>query len=215
MPETIKPTVAADLPARVGQELVVFAATILLLSCYGGLHPTLPKDRPLGFGHGALHGATDADGAASLVLGKTWKFSRRTTRAVVQIGYMVGINLCGLLVFGSAFWSRGRNGLDGTPKYPAPKDPKSNSSWMGVWGIGSCTFPSHPPGTVNLNYIQSRPPVGIRGRQTGPARGRRKPPSARGLVWDQRLECTRAGVWAASTGSCRDDRSAWETARGG
>jgi hypothetical protein len=86
---------------------LVFAATILLLSWfYTWAAPhAYPQDRALGFGHGALHGALMPMALPSLVLGQNVQiFAVNNSGRPYKIGYIVGINLCGLLVFGSAFW---------------------------------------------------------------------------------------------------------------
>ncbi len=86
---------------------VVFALTIFLLGWfYGWASPhAYPKDRSLGFGHGALHGALMPMALPGLVLGKDVEiFAENNSGRPYKIGYIVGINLCGLAVFGSAFW---------------------------------------------------------------------------------------------------------------
>ena len=89
------------------KKIVVFAITIAVLSWfYGWASPwAYPKDRALGFGHGALHGALMPMALPSLVTGQNVDiFAANNTGRPYKIGYIVGINLCGLLVFGSAFW---------------------------------------------------------------------------------------------------------------
>ncbi|MSU58321.1 MAG: hypothetical protein EXS35_09095 [Pedosphaera sp.] len=84
-----------------------FALTIFLLGWFYGraLPHAYPKDRQFGFGHGALHGALMPMALPSLVLGKDVEiFAANNSGRPYKIGYIVGINLCGLLVFGSAFW---------------------------------------------------------------------------------------------------------------
>ena len=93
------------------KKIVVFVVTIVLLSWfYGWASPrAYPTDRPLGFGHGALHGALMPMALPSLVLGQNVQiFATNNTGRPYKIGYIVGINLCGLLVFGSAFWQPGK-----------------------------------------------------------------------------------------------------------
>src|ERR1043165_9152274 len=93
------------------KKIVVFALTILLLSWfYAWASPwAYPKDRSLGFGHGALHGALMPMALPSLVTGQNVEiFAANNSGRPYKIGYIVGINLCGLLVFGSAFWKPGR-----------------------------------------------------------------------------------------------------------
>ena len=97
----------------------MFVGTILLLSWfYGWGSPhAYPKDRPLGFSHGALHGALMPMALPSLIVGKDVEiFAADNSGRPYKIGYIVGINLCGLLVFGSAFWKPKRSEI---PKHPS------------------------------------------------------------------------------------------------
>jgi hypothetical protein len=89
------------------KKIVVFVITITVLSWfYGWASPSAyPKDRILGFGHGALHGALMPMALPSLVTGQNVDiFATNNSGRPYKIGYIVGINACGLLVFGSAFW---------------------------------------------------------------------------------------------------------------
>jgi hypothetical protein len=108
MPDATQPARCCGLTAREWiKKILVFAATILLLSWfYAWVSPhAYLKDRPLGFGHGALHGALMPMALPSLVLGQDVEiFAANNSGRPYKIGYIVGINLCGLLVFGSAFW---------------------------------------------------------------------------------------------------------------
>ena len=94
------------------KKIVVFAAAILLLSWfYAWASPhAYPKDRPLGFGHGVLHGALMPMALPSLVTGQDVEiFATNNSGRPYKIGYIVGINFCGLLVFGSLFWKPQKN----------------------------------------------------------------------------------------------------------
>ena len=93
------------------KKAVVFVGTMLLLGWfYGWASPHgYPKERPLGFGYGALHGALMPMALPSLVIGQNVEiFAANNSGRPYKIGYIVGINLCGLLVFGSAFWKPNR-----------------------------------------------------------------------------------------------------------
>jgi hypothetical protein len=93
------------------KKVVVFALTILLLGWfYAWAAPhAYPKDRLLGFRHGALHGALMPMALPSLVLGKDVEiFAANNSGRPYKIGYIAGINLCGLLVFGPTFWKPGK-----------------------------------------------------------------------------------------------------------
>ena len=119
MPDTTQSALCCGL--TLGQwvkKIAVFAVTILLLSwLYGWASPrAYPTDRPLGFGHGVLHGALMPMALPSLVLGQNAPiFAANNTGRLYKIGYIVGINACGLLVFGSAFWKPGKQ-TDAPPK---------------------------------------------------------------------------------------------------
>jgi hypothetical protein len=108
MPDQNIPAVYFGLtPRQWLKKIVVFAMTIALLSwLYGWASPwAYPKDRALGFRHGALHGALMPMALPSLVTGLNVDiFASNNTGRPYKIGYIVGINVCGLLVFGSAFW---------------------------------------------------------------------------------------------------------------
>ena len=94
------------------KKTVMLVVMVLVLSWfYGWASPhAYPKDRPLGFGHGALHGALMPMALPSLVLGRDVEiFAANNSGRPYKIGYIVGINFCGLLVFGSLFWKPKKN----------------------------------------------------------------------------------------------------------
>jgi hypothetical protein len=63
-----------------------------------------PKERALGFPHGMLHGALMPMALPSLLLGKDVDiFAANQNGRPYKIGYICGINLCGLAFFGTAF----------------------------------------------------------------------------------------------------------------
>jgi hypothetical protein len=121
------PTRIAGLtPGEWIKKAVVFIVTMLFLGWfYGWASPHgYPKERTLGFGYGALHGALMPMALPSLVMGKNVDiFAPNNSGRPYKIGYIVGINLCGLLVFGSAFWKPKRK-LEELPKYPSTQVPK-------------------------------------------------------------------------------------------
>jgi hypothetical protein len=58
-----------------------------------------------GFWMGALHGGFMPIAAPSLLMGKNVPiFTEHNTGRGYKLGYIAGINLCGLLFFGLAFW---------------------------------------------------------------------------------------------------------------
>ncbi|HWH70899.1 MAG TPA: hypothetical protein VNT26_16035 [Candidatus Sulfotelmatobacter sp.] len=61
-------------------------------------------DHTAGFGYGTLHGALMPAALPSLVLGKDVPiFTANNTGRTYKLGYIAGINLCGLIFFGLAF----------------------------------------------------------------------------------------------------------------
>ena len=66
-----------------------------------------PKDVRAGFGYGMVHGALMPMALPSLVMGKDVDiFDANNSGRGYKLGYIVGINVCGLLFFGSVFWRR-------------------------------------------------------------------------------------------------------------
>ena len=65
-----------------------------------------PTDGKLGFGYGCVHGALMPMALPSLVMGNDVEiFAANNSGRGYKLGYIIGINLCGLVFFGSAFWS--------------------------------------------------------------------------------------------------------------
>lgn len=92
---------------------VRLAVTLILLSMfYEWASPwAYPKDRKAGLGYGAMHGAMMPMALPALLLGRDVPiFAENHAGRWYKIGYIAGINLCGILVFGSAFLGKSRNG---------------------------------------------------------------------------------------------------------
>lgn len=65
-----------------------------------------PEKRTSGFAYGMLHGALMPLSLPSLIIGKNVEiYAVNNSGRIYKIGYICGINLCGLAFFGSAFWS--------------------------------------------------------------------------------------------------------------
>lgn len=65
-----------------------------------------PRETQAGFGYGMAHGALMPMALPSLVIGKDVEiYAANNSGRRYKIGYIVGINICGLVFFGSAFWS--------------------------------------------------------------------------------------------------------------
>jgi hypothetical protein len=63
-----------------------------------------PADRPVGFNYGVLHGAMMPISLPTLVMGKDVTiYAINNTGRGYKIGYICGLNLCGLIFFGLAF----------------------------------------------------------------------------------------------------------------
>jgi hypothetical protein len=64
-----------------------------------------PTKRPVGFSYGVLHGAMMPIALPTLLLGKDVTiYAPDNTGRGYKIGYICGINLCGLIFFGAAFY---------------------------------------------------------------------------------------------------------------
>jgi len=72
---------------------------------YGWASPwAFPKNQPADFKYGVLHGALMPLSLPTLVIGKDVPiYDSENTGRSYKIGYICGINACGLLFFGAAF----------------------------------------------------------------------------------------------------------------
>ncbi len=89
------------------RKVVVFVAVAVVMGwLYGWASPrAYPRDGRLGFGYGLLHGGLMPMALPSLVMGLDVNiFAANNSGRPYKLGYIVGINLCGLIFFGSAFW---------------------------------------------------------------------------------------------------------------
>ena len=78
---------------------------ILLGYLYGWASPLVyPKDRPLGFAYGFAHGGLMPMAMPSLIMGKNVDiFANNNNGQFYKLGYICGINVCGLIFFGLGF----------------------------------------------------------------------------------------------------------------
>jgi hypothetical protein len=85
--------------------LKVAIVTIVFGWFYGWASPwAFPKERPSDFKYGVLHGALMPLSLPTLVLGKDVPiYAPENTGRSYKIGYICGINACGLVFFGAAF----------------------------------------------------------------------------------------------------------------
>jgi len=86
--------------------IILAATTILFGWLYGVASPwAFPKSQTAGFGYGMLHGAMMPLSLPSLVIGKDVEiYALQNSGRFYKIGYICGINLCGLAFFGPLFW---------------------------------------------------------------------------------------------------------------
>ncbi|MGA2029214.1 MAG: hypothetical protein ABSG87_03975 [Verrucomicrobiota bacterium] len=80
--------------------------TVLFGWLYGWASPwAFPEKQAAGFGYGMLHGALMPIALPSLVIGKDVPiYATNNSGRFYKIGYICGINLCGLAFFGPLFW---------------------------------------------------------------------------------------------------------------
>jgi hypothetical protein len=91
-------------------KLRLIVAGVLLGYLYAWAAPLVyPTDRPLGFAFGFAHGGLMPMALPSLVIGKNVEiFAANNNGRLYKLGYICGINVCGLLFFGF--------GMGGVPK---------------------------------------------------------------------------------------------------
>lgn len=80
--------------------------TILFGYFYSVASPwAFPKNERAGFGYGILHGALMPIALPSLVIGRDVPiYAANNSGRFYKIGYICGINICGIIFFGSLFW---------------------------------------------------------------------------------------------------------------
>ena len=73
---------------------------------YGWASPgCFRKNVRVGFGYGMLHGALMPMALPSLAMGNDVEiYAVNNSGRAYKLGYITGINVCGLLFFGSVFW---------------------------------------------------------------------------------------------------------------
>jgi hypothetical protein len=88
--------------------------TVLFSWAYGWSSPrAFPKNKTFGFRYGVLHGALMPLALPSLLLGQNVEiFAADNSGRLYKIGYICGINLCGVAFFGPLFW-RPKRGAPG------------------------------------------------------------------------------------------------------
>jgi hypothetical protein len=92
---------------RLLEKLVrLFIAGLVLGLGYGWVAPWMYKTESTpGFWRGTLHGAMMPVALPSLLLGQNVPiYAEKNSGRTYKLGYIAGINACGLLFFGSAVW---------------------------------------------------------------------------------------------------------------
>jgi hypothetical protein len=105
---------------KILRKAVVFVIVTLFLGWfYGWASPwAFPKNETVGFGYGMLHGAMMPMALPSLVMGKDVPiYAADNSGRFYKIGYICGINLCGLAFFGPLFW-RPKHGANNHKNQP-------------------------------------------------------------------------------------------------
>lgn len=93
---------------------IFLIVTALFGWAYGWLSSqAFPKDKTFGFGYGMLHGALMPLALPSLLLGRDVEiYAADNSGRPYKIGYICGINVCGLAFFGPLFWRPNRTPAD-------------------------------------------------------------------------------------------------------
>jgi hypothetical protein len=85
---------------------ILIVVGLLLGWVYAWASPRVyPRESALGFRYGVVHGGLMPMALPSLLMGQDVEiFASNNSGRGYKLGYIVGINLCGLIFFGSAFW---------------------------------------------------------------------------------------------------------------
>ena len=108
MNATQAPAAKPRLPARL---LLRKAATLAIVTVafgwfYSWASPrAFPQNRTAGFSYGLLHGALMPLSLPSLVIGRDVPiYDTNNSGRIYKIGYICGVNICGLVFIGPLFW---------------------------------------------------------------------------------------------------------------
>lgn len=91
--------------------LIVAVVTVAFGYFYKWASPwAFPENKTAGFCYGMLHGALMPIALPSLVIGKDVPiYAKDNSGRFYKIGYICGINLCGIAFFGPLFWRPNRS----------------------------------------------------------------------------------------------------------
>jgi hypothetical protein len=122
MPDTQAPLRIAGIQLKpVLKKIVTLVVLGILFGwVYAWASPhVFPRDVNAGLGYGVAHGALMPMALPSLLLGKNVEiYAANNVGRLYKIGYIAGINLCGLVFFGSAFWRPAKKQAATTPASP-------------------------------------------------------------------------------------------------
>jgi hypothetical protein len=120
MPTKQAPVQIAGIPIKTlfKKAVILVVVGILFGWIYAWASPHIfPRDVNAGLGYGVAHGALMPMALPSLIIGKDVEiYATNNAGRLYKIGYIAGINLCGLVFFGSVFWR------------PAKKQPATNTA---------------------------------------------------------------------------------------
>lgn len=126
MSTTHGPEPKPHLPFRTSiKKAVVFLAVAAIFGClYGWTSPWMfPKNKSAGFGIGMLHGALMPMALPSLVMGQDVDiYAAHNSGRIYKLGYIAGINVCGLIFFGSVFWRPRKRPVPESGASPSTQD---------------------------------------------------------------------------------------------
>lgn len=105
-PEVSLRTTASQARSWISRLLSLIVVAVVFGWFYEWAAPrAYPADERAGFGYGLLHGALMPMAFPTLIMGKDVPiYAERNTGRRYKLGYIAGINLCGLVFFGSALW---------------------------------------------------------------------------------------------------------------
>ena len=122
MPATPAPISIAGIPLKtlLRKAVILVVVGVIFGWVYAWASPwVFPRERPAGFGHGVAHGALMPMALPSLLIGKDVEiYAPNNSGRLYKIGYIAGINICGLVFFGSAFWRPAKKSGGGPPGLP-------------------------------------------------------------------------------------------------
>ena len=108
MPATQAPISIAGVPLKtiLRKMITLIIVGIIFGWIYAWASPWMfPRETQAGLGYGLAHGALMPMALPSLLLGKDVEiYAKINSGRLYKIGYTIGINICGLVFFGSAFW---------------------------------------------------------------------------------------------------------------